>query len=206
MSLRDVLRRSYERIATSRRVVEWLMPDVDQQSRDIYHRVAPYTMTSPQRIAAVYDAIRYVTAAGIPGAYVECGVWRGGSSMAAALGLIDAGDSERELYLFDTFEGMTTPSAQDVRAQDNAPAEGLLNGLTNSNKIWCRASVEDVSANMASTGYPADKLKLCQGMVEDTLPGQAPEQIAVLRLDTDWYQSTKHELETLYPRLSPAGC
>ena len=58
---------------------------------------------------------------------------------------------------------------------------------------------------MASTGYPLDRITLCKGMVEDTLPSQAPNEISILRLDTDWYDSTKHELEVLYPRLSPGG-
>ncbi|HEX5257684.1 MAG TPA: TylF/MycF/NovP-related O-methyltransferase [Sphingomicrobium sp.] len=205
MSLRNLLGSACEQIIHSRQMVAWRMQDVGEATRRIYHRVAPYTMTSPERIAAVCDAIRYVVDANIPGAYVECGVWRGGSSMAAALTLIEAGDRARELRLFDTFEGMTTPSAHDVRASDNSHAGRLLKGSKKSEKIWCRASIDDVMANMASTGYPADKIVLCRGMVEETLPSQAPERIAVLRLDTDWYESTKHELETLYPRLSPGG-
>jgi hypothetical protein len=56
-----------------------------------------------------------------------------------------------------------------------------------------------------STGYPADRLHLVQGKVEDTLPGAAPARIALLRLDTDWYESTRHELVHLYPRLVPNG-
>ena len=80
---------------------------------DILARVTPYTMTSPERIGALVDAVRYVSAAKIPGAIVECGVWRGGSMMAAALTLLEAGDL-RDLYLFDTFAGMTAPTADDV--------------------------------------------------------------------------------------------
>jgi hypothetical protein len=58
---------------------------------------------------------------------------------------------------------------------------------------------------MATTGYPADKLVFVKGRVEDTLPGSAPAAVALLRLDTDWYQSTRHELEHLYPRLAAGG-
>jgi hypothetical protein len=202
---REIVNSSFERVANSRGALKWRMPDVDRGTREIYHRVAPYTMTSPERIAAVCDAMQYVSSARIPGGYVECGVWRGGSSMAAALSLLAAGDTTRELYLFDTFEGMTAPSEHDVRAEDHSSASRLLSASGSSDKIWCRASIEDVTANILSTAYPADKIRLCRGVVEDTLPREAPQQIAVLRLDTDWYESTKHELETLYPRLSRGG-
>jgi len=203
--LRDMVSSRYERLANSKIAVRWRLPDIDPDTRAIFHRVAPYTMTSPERIAAVCDAVRYVSRANIPGAYVECGVWRGGSSMAAALTLLTVGDTERNLYLFDTFEGMSAPSEHDVRAEDNKPAAALLEGSTSSDKIWCRASIADVSANMALTGYPSEYVTLCKGMVEDTLPAQAPDKIAILRLDTDWYESTRHELDVLFPRLVQGG-
>lgn len=203
--LRDMLSRCYEWIANSKAVVNWRLPDIDHDTRAVFHKVAPYTMTSPERISAVCDAVRYVSKANIPGAYVECGVWRGGSSMAAALTFLALGDSERHLYLFDTFEGMSAPSEHDVRAEDGRPAAALLEGSNSTEKIWCRASIEDVSTNMALTGYPQENIRLCRGMVEHTLPAQAPEEIAILRLDTDWYESTKHELKELFPRLARGG-
>lgn len=122
--------------------------------------------------------------------------------MAAALGFASAGQTWRHLHLYDTFEGMSDPSAHDLRATDSAPAATLLGA---SEKVWCRATIEDVAANMASTDYPFENIHLCKGMVEDTLPEKAPDEIAMLRLDTDWYESTRHELETLYPRLSVGG-
>lgn len=205
MSFSETVGRYCERALNSQAALKWRMPDVDVGAREIFRRVAPFTMTSPERIAALCDAVHYVTKAGIPGAYVECGVWRGGSSMAAALSLMTDGDSDRDLFLFDTFEGMSAPTEHDVRAEDRTSAAKLLDSSTKAEKIWCRASIEDVTANMASTGYPSDKIHLCKGMVEETLPGQAPDKIALLRLDTDWYESTKHELEHLYPRLAVGG-
>ena len=205
MKMRDVVSQYYQRLANSRTAVRWRLPDLDPDTRAIYHRVAPYTMTSPERIAAVCDAVRYVSKANLPGAYVECGVWRGGSSMAAALTLKAVGDTERHLWLFDTFEGMSAPTEHDMRAEDSRSAIELLERSTTSEKIWCRASIEDVSTNMALTGYPAHKITLCKGKVEDTLPAQAPEKIAILRLDTDWYESTRHELNELFPRLVQGG-
>lgn len=205
MSLRDTLSSALERLANSRLAVNWRMRDVDQRSRDLYHRVSEFTMTSPERIAAVRDAARYVSQRGIAGAYVECGVWRGGSSMAAAMTFVDAGVTDRDLFLFDTFEGMSAPSEHDKRAGDEAGAAELLEKSDKSEKIWCKASIEDVAANMALTGYPQERIHLCKGMVETTLPSQAPDKIAILRLDTDWYESTRHELEHLYPRLLVGG-
>lgn len=205
MSIRDMASQAIERLTNSRRSVKWRLPDVDPAVREIYHRVAEFTMTSPERIAAVCDAVRYVNAARISGAYVECGVWRGGSSMAAAIAFLSAGITDRNFYLFDTFEGMPEPTEHDLRASDKAEAVEILRKSHQSEKIWCKASIEDVMANMASTEYPNSRVHYCRGMVEQTLPKHAPDQIAILRLDTDWYESTRHELEHLYPRLSPGG-
>jgi O-methyltransferase len=82
--------------------------------------------------------------------------------------------------------------------KEKAPAEGFGN-------YWCVAGLEDVKRNLYSTGYPKEKLHFIKGKVEDTVPGQAPENIAMLRLDTDWYESTAHELQHLYPRLAKNG-
>lgn len=67
------------------------------------------------------------------------------------------------------------------------------------------ASLDEVKANLATTGYPSDHLHFVEGMDEDTIPAVAPEEISILRLDTDWYESTRHELRHLWPRLSPGG-
>jgi hypothetical protein len=70
---------------------------------------------------------------------------------------------------------------------------------------WCYASLEDVRQNLASTGYGMERIAFVKGKVEDTLPGSAPDSISLLRLDTDWYESTLHELVHLFPRLSAGG-
>jgi hypothetical protein len=127
--------------------------------------------------------------------------------MVAAYTLMDLGDTSRELYLFDTFEGMSAPTEKDVMF-DGTKAQDVLNpnekkeGVDN---YWCIAGVENVRKNILSTGYPAERIHLVKGKVEETIPNNAPEKIALLRLDTDWYESTKHELEHLYPRLAPNG-
>jgi hypothetical protein len=71
--------------------------------------------------------------------------------------------------------------------------------------VWARSPLDEVRRNLLATGYPADRVRFVVGRVEDTLPDQAPESIALLRLDTDWYASTRHELVHLFPRLAVGG-
>jgi O-methyltransferase len=179
--------------------------DVEPWVARIIEKAAPFTMTSDERISALCHAVRYVTKHNIPGDIVECGVWRGGSMMAAALTLLGEHDLTRTLYLFDTFEGMPPPADIDRAAGSGRSASLLLEEADESSLIWAHALLEDVCANLASTNYPADRIRFIRGRVEDTIPTEAPEKIAVLRLDTDWYASTRHELIHLYPRLSVGG-
>lgn len=146
------------------------------------------------------DTVAHVVRNEIDGAFVECGVWRGGSTMAAALTFLELGAGNRELHLFDTFEGMPPPGAQDIETATGEPAEHERNGVA-----IARAQLEEVRANMVSTGYDMRHVHFHRGMVEDTIPDQAPPKIAILRLDTDWYASTKHELDHLWPRITPGG-
>jgi hypothetical protein len=181
-------------------------PDIDAATAETIRLVRAHTQTSPERIASLCEATRYVVKAKIPGAIVECGVWRGGSMMAVIRTLLAAGDTTRELFLFDTFEGMTEPGANDV-TREGTPASALMRDASkdDAESIWCYASLDEVRRNLDEMGYPKEKLHYVQGKVEDTIPGAAPGQIALLRLDTDWYESTHHELIHLYPRLSAGG-
>lgn len=181
-------------------------PDFSADDIALCERVAPLTMTSPERIVALKRSVEYVIANEIPGAFVECGVWRGGSMVAVATVLQSLGDLGRDLYLFDTFEGMTSASNRD-RAASGRPVAELLAKLPREagRNIWCIASMEEVAANMRATGYPAERIHFVRGPVEQTIPGHAPDAIALLRLDTDWYESTRHELTHLYPRLAASG-
>ena len=115
------------------------------------------------------------------------------------------GRDDRNIHMFDTFEGMSTPSEIDRRASDRAAASQLLTTSKMTDQIWCHSTLDEVRANMRFTQYPADRLRFVRGKVEDTISGDAPDTIALLRLDTDWYESTRHELEHLFPRLSPGG-
>lgn len=181
-------------------------PDIDPRWVQTFELVRPFTQTSLERVAALCDAVRYLTHAGIPGDIVECGVWRGGSMMAAARTLLELDATDRELHLFDTYEGMTAPSALDVSLHDVKASDQLAaESRDNPTSVWCVSGLDEVRQNMASTGYPDDRVHYVAGAVEETLPQFAPAHIALLRLDTDWYESTRHELVHLFPRLSPGG-
>lgn len=178
--------------------------DYDDEAKDIIRAVKPYTMTSPERLNAFVLATRHIVRHGIPGDIVECGVWRGGSMQACAKTLLSLDETGRDLYLFDTYEGMTPPTAEDLR-RDGRPARELLDAQGKDRPIWAVASLEDVQAGFENVPYPKDRIHYVRGKVEDTVPEQAPERISILRLDTDWYASTRHELRHLYSRLVSGG-
>ncbi len=179
-------------------------PELTTFDRETLEFVRPHTMTSPAHVQALVRAVRYIDRHRVGGAFVECGVWRGGSMLAVARTLGDLGRRDRDLHLFDTFSGMPDPGVEDIRRKDGVPARDLLRG-PGEDHTRAVASIEDVRATMTSSGYPADHIFYVPGKVEETIPGRAPERIALLRLDTDWYSSTRHELEHLYPRLAVGG-
>jgi hypothetical protein len=194
------LRRSRQS-TTSRYAVDFSPDEVA-----IWEAVQPYTMTSPERVVSLIRAVEYVVRARIEGDLVECGVWRGGSMMAAMLTLKRLNATPRKVHLFDTFEGMVEPTEADYTpVHGRSAAEILASEDRAVSKTWARASMDAVRRNIESTGYPSDLISYIPGRVEDTLPRHAPDRVAILRLDTDWYESTLHELVHLYPRLEPGG-
>jgi O-methyltransferase len=181
--------------------------DMDADFLPLYEQCRRYSMTSADRMFALYKAVHYLEQAQIGGSFVECGVWRGGSMMLAAKTLLKLGCSERDLYLFDTFAGLPKPDErEDVDVWGNRAIDGWRpHAKDERSSDWALATLEEVRANLGQTGYPQARLHYIKGMVEETIPAQAPQQIALLRLDTDWYASTRHELEHLFPRLMPHG-
>ncbi len=182
------------------------MTDSDRQT---FETIAPFTMTSVERQWALISAVRYVARRGIPGDIVECGVWRGGSSMAAALTLLQEGAADRDLWLFDTYVGLPRPTEFDINGVTGKSAieEWNLHRTGADSSQWCNADLAEVRLNMARTGYPEAKTHFVVGKVEETLrePSNIPGAISLLRLDTDFYESTKYELELLFPLLSTGG-
>jgi hypothetical protein len=181
-----------------------LLLDLSEPEKKIILTARPYTMTSVERMAALMNAVTYVTENGIDGDIAECGVWRGGSMMTVALTLLARGDRSRTLYLYDTFEGMSPPTGVD-KSFEGLPADVYLERDPRGTGFWCYASLDDVRANILSTGYPEEKVRFIKGKVEDTVPHTIPSRLSILRLDTDWYESTRHELRHLYPLLHPQG-
>lgn len=178
----------------------------DKEFMEIYKKCKPYTMTSMEKMYALHQAIKYIIKAKIPGDFVECGVWKGGSSMVIALTLLEIGEENRKIYLYDTFEGMPAPTKQDKKISDNIPAEAKWKkSKKKDHNEWAFSPIDEVKKNMSLTKYPPKNLIFVKGKVEDTIPKTKPSSIALLRLDTDWYESTKHELVNLFPILSVNG-
>lgn len=182
-------------------------PDIESQEMQKLLAIEGYSMTVIERRYALLQAIQHLIKHHIQGAILECGVWRGGSMMLVANELQALGDTQRDIYLCDTFTGMTEPTEHD-RDWTGATATQRLSAdeaIRETSYMWCIASLEDVQKNLTFTGYPPERLHYVVGPVEETLPLQAPSQIALLRLDTDWYESTAHELKHLYDRVVPGG-
>lgn len=180
--------------------------ELNEFGSDIYDLTKKYTMTSRERIMGLVDAVKYLEKYRIEGSFVECGVWKGGSSMAMAYALNRLGSKHREIYLYDTFSGMPVPTDIDVTAFGSEAGKKFeKTKKRDGGSTWCLSTINEVKENMKLTGYPADKVEFIKGKVEDTIPKNMPAKIALLRLDTDWYESTKHELTFLWPRLIPGG-
>jgi O-methyltransferase len=182
------------------------------EDRAIVERALPYTMTGVPRLQALIDAVRYLERRGVAGAFAECGVWRGGSVVAMIETLSLLGAPPRDIWLYDTFEGMTEPTEEDVSAFEPPALATWHEATAKGERPWAELfgadmfSEESVRSTLTDTGYPTARLHLVRGPVEDTLPGQLPDgPLALLRLDTDWYESTRHELAHLYPRLASGG-
>lgn len=203
--LQHLVRRSANLFGIELTKISSQLSDLSQEQRHIVMRARPFTMTSLERIAALVHAIEYTVKNSIPGVFVECGVWKGGSSMAAALTYLELGKTDVDLFLFDTFAGMPPPGDKDFHSATGRTASELLSKSAEADDITARAPIEEVRRNLESTKYPTRHLHFIKGMVEETIPLHAPDQISVLRLDTDWYSSTKHELMHLYPRLAKHG-
>jgi O-methyltransferase len=177
--------------------------ELSDLERSILTRVKPITMTSTGRLSGIAISMRYLRANQIEGDVVECGVWAGGSIAAAAL--LGVGDfPQRRFWLFDTFEGMTRPSVHDPKEAK----EGYLKTKHPSDEgsNWCEVNETQVRNNLISVGVDISTCIFVAGDVAKTLMNRnLPEKIALLRLDTDWYESTLIELEILFPRLVPNG-
>jgi O-methyltransferase len=180
--------------------------EVSLEEKQIIKAVSPYTFTGFERLVALFQAVRHISERNIPGDIVECGVWRGGSMMAVALALKEIGETDRELYLFDTYEEIPDPTSLDVDILGRTGSFLHERAKERNKGVPAKtASLQEVKQNILSTGYPEDKIHFIKGKVEETIPCSGLSQIALLRLDTDYYESTLHELNHLFPILSIGG-
>lgn len=164
-------------------------------------------MTSNERLYGLIEAVKYIIENKIEGDIVECGVWKGGSMMAIAETLKQLGDTNRQLFLYDTFAGMTAPTEEDVDQLNRDANSQLKDDIDKKTEsiVWAYSGLEEVKANIKKIQYPYVNIHFIEGDILQTIPAQLPGKIALLRLDTDWYESTKHEMIHLYPLLQKSG-
>lgn len=165
---------------------------------DFTEIVSPLSMTSPDRIAALWRSLEEVRECDVPGDLVECGVWRGGNVVGMAAYLKHHDMTGRRVWAYDTFDGMRGASDADVSVDGEV---GLQ--IKRGTPLNCEASVNELRKSL---GDLASLVEIVQGDVCETLvAGRVPAAVGLLRLDTDFYESTKVELEVLFPRLSKGG-
>jgi O-methyltransferase len=183
--------------------------EFDDDDREIVQRVIDnrLSMASKERLFATLMACRHVARHDIEGDFVECGVWRGGNAMIAA-DIFSRACKPAKVYLFDTFAGMTEPTMHDIETTTGEQASArYAREKKDTYNDWCFASLEEVQRNFRDAGLLSDYVRMIPGDVLETLSNEdnLPKHVSILRLDTDWYESTKKELEVFWPRLQPGG-
>lgn len=199
----------YKIVSTSNKIYD-LPVEFSQQDRELIKHVVDneLSMVSVPGLCATLKAARYVAENQIEGDFVECGVWRGGNALIAAE-IFRRYGLDKRVFLFDTFMGMTEPSDDDRGISDNEPAINKYKTEQRPNhNNWCYAPIDEVRANFTNRGLLGVNTVFVKGPVEETLglPSNLPAIISILRLDTDWYESTKISLEVLYPKITSGGC
>ncbi len=159
--------------------------------------VLPFTMTSVERIQYLYDSLEYIRTNDTQGDIVECGVWKGGN-IFGIMEYLSYHKMTKKIWMYDTFEGMTKTTEFDVDCKGN------------SGSFWenkCQCSLSEVKKLLSESSYDQNLINYVEGDICKTLNFEKniPKKISLLRLDTDWYESTKKELEVLYPKLIIGG-
>ena len=194
-----------KRLKRARRLHWWFRGLPNLNRANALYQIAHNTMTSTARCNSLWDLCSMVNQKGVEGNFVECGVWKGGS--AGIMGLVMMKSAiNRQLHLFDSFEGLPEPTDMDglqAAEYSGGKSSGRLESVNQ-----CKAGIEIVE-NLLHTrlNIPKEKTVYHAGWFQNTVPEQAREcgKIAVLRLDGDWYESTKICLENLYDQLSVGG-
>ena len=179
--------------------------EADEYDLETIRLARQISMQSHERLWALINATKYIALNDIPGNFVECGVYKGGSAVVIARTLNRYKVLDRKIYLYDTYEGMTAAQEIDKRISTNISAIYYLNNSLKEDKVWAYASFESVTKVIDSLDYPKSNFIQIKGDVSETLLKVLPTPIALLRLDTDWYESTLVELEVLYPLVVKKG-
>jgi len=171
-----------------------IFPDMQEpEFWRVYEAWKPYTLLSTERVYNLYQVTRYIAANKVPGDFVECGVLLGGASIMMAIFADHFELHDRKHYLFDTFRGFPRPTVE-VDYADRKVVFGEAPGFR-----------QIVESNIARCGVDASRFVVVEGSVQDTIPHSGLDSVCLLRLDTDDYGSTLHELRTLYPIIEPSG-
>jgi O-methyltransferase len=155
------------------------------------------TMIGMKRLTSLQESVETVLADDVPGDLVECGVWRGGACILMRAVLAAHGDEKRSVWLADSFQGVPRSDPANYKADKGIRAD-LAAGILG-------VSEAEVKANFERYGLLDDQVRFLPGWFKDTLQDAPIDQIALLRLDGDLYESTIQALDALYPRLSPGG-
>ena len=168
----------------------------------LFFKVLPYTMVSYERLVNAYALAQRTEEEKLQGAFMECGVWKGGAAAAMA----SAANPGRQIWLFDSFEGLPEPTLYDgARAKEYAgnKISGTLDSIGK-----CVGPLEDVQRLFFRIlRLPGDTIHIEQGWFQDTLPAAKKQvgPIALLRMDADWYESTRCILENLFDSVVQGG-
>lgn len=172
----------------------------------LIHLVKGLTMTSHERQVALIRAVNYLVKNNISGDFVECGVWRGGNAIIMDKVLKENGVNDRKIWLYDTFSGMTDPTELDRDFRGDSAKELLeIHKNNEGSLITAICSLDEVKDNLYKKNIGMENVNFIVGDILETIPANIPESIALLRLDTDWFKSTYHELKHLYARVSKYG-
>ena len=179
------------------------IPEIDEENKNLIEFIGEYSLTPLIRRWTLIKSLHYINKKKVIGDIVECGIWRGGNLFLAKK-IQDKYYKEikRKLYGFDTFEGMPEPSIHD-----GVKVNKTYQNFKNKNEPWTKASLDDVKNFSKKLFSDIDEFNFIKGKVEDTLKDNKnlPNKISLLRLDTDLYESTKIELNILYPLLVEKG-
>ena len=155
-----------------------------------------HSMIGMKRMDNIQFCLEDVICGGVPGDFIETGVWRGGACIFAR-GILNAyGIKDRTVWVADSFAGLPPPDP-DKYPDDAGDIHHLLKPLA--------ISLEQVKSNFDTYGLLDDRVQFLKGWFKDTLPKAPLKQLAVVRLDGDMYESTMDGLTNLYPKLSPGG-